>query len=497
MANEEGEWVLIGLDEKMTRRQGIPSRIPVPKADFEGLAEKGLNLDNARKWIKDFLDNSEQGKSGRWRKDNSKVVAALEAFLDKTPVWEKAQKAFGEKNYDEAIKFLKRIVMMDAEDHAAKLNLASAYANMGDHASALKSFKQIRPTFEGDPDYHVALGHVHLALQDKDNALNEMVLALEQKPDFQPALDAMVQLGVLTPIYENPRDGASLLYVRADSVIDYLLQSWDAAPRDGAFFLEQLAYHEREQRHGASLAAAERAITALNGAAGAERAELARVTALRALGRNDDALAAVRAYIEKAPGSSGAQVELAKCLAATNQLETANAAIDKSLELDPGDLAALTFKFWPADPTDIKKIADAAPALAAFAEAHPKSPGVWRSLARAYLAIGREDDALALFSKAVDLAPDDDDLRAEWWSELGKQQRYADILANAGNVKEMQKRDWKLRWNEAEAFLGSEKRIEARACFTALNLDDTLHVDIRKRAKRAVKAIDEGMPMGT
>ncbi len=497
MANEEGEWVLIGLDEKMARRQGIPARLPVPKGEFEGLADKGLNMEIARKWIKDFLDNSEPGKSGRWRKDNSRVVAALEAFLDKAPVWEKAQKAFGEKNYDEAIRLLKRISTMDPEDHSAKLNLASALANMGDHGGALKSFKQIRPTFEGDPDFHVAVGHVHIALQDKDSALNEMVLALEQKPDFQPALDAMVQLGVLTPIYENPRDGASLLYVRADSVIDYLLQSWDAAPRDGAFFLEQLAYHEREQRHGAALAAAERAVAALNGGAGAGRAELARVTALRALGRNEEALAAVKAYAAKVPTSSGAQVELAKCLASTNQIEIANAAIDKALELDPGDLAALTFKFWPADATDIKKIADASPALAAFAEAHPKSPGVWRSLARAYLAVGREDDALALFSKAVDLAPDDDDLRAEWWSELGKQQRYPEILADAGNVKEMQKRDWKLRWNEAEAFLGSDKRIEARACFTALNLDDTLHVDIRKRAKRAVEVIDEGMPMGT
>ncbi|HVY46264.1 MAG TPA: tetratricopeptide repeat protein [Minicystis sp.] len=501
MSNEEGEWVLIGLDEKMARRQGMPARLPVPKAEFEGLADKGLNMEVARKWIKDFLDNSEPGKSGHWRKANSRIVSALEAFLDKAPVWDKAQKAFAEKDYENAIKFLKRISTMDAEDHAAKLNLASAYANMGDHAQALKAFKQIRQTFEGDPDYHVALGHVHLALQDKDSALNEMVLALEAKPDFQPALDAMVQLGVLTPIYENPRDGASLLYVRADAVVEYLLQSWDAAPRDAAFFLEQLAYHEREQRPAVALAAAERAVQAIAhepgaGADRAERAELARVTALRALGRNEEALAAVRAYLEKVPTSSGAHVELAKCLAAAGQTEQANQAIDKALEHDPGDLAALSFKFWPADPTDLKKVADATPALAAFAEAHPKSPGVWRSLARAYLVTGRTDDALALFAKAVELTPDDDDLRAEWWSELGKQQRYAEILADAGKMKELAKRDWKLRWNEAEAYLGSEKRIEARACFTALNMDDALHVDIRKRAKRAVKAIDEGMPMG-
>src|SRR5262249_49661116 len=157
---------------------------------------------------------------------------------------------------------------------------------------------------------------------------------------------------------------------------------------------------------------------------------------------------AARAYAEKARTSSGAQVELAKCLAACGTLDAANAAIDRALELDAGDLAALTFKFWPADQTDLQKVAAATPALQAFAEAHPSSPGVWRSLARAYLIAGRTDDALGLFAKSVALTPDDDDLRAEYWGELGKQQKYAEILADAGKVTDIGKRDWKLRWNE-------------------------------------------------
>ena len=181
--SEEVEWMQIGLDEKMARRQGLPPRIPVPKTEFENLADKGLSIDLCRKWIKDFLLNSEAGKSGVWRKKNSAMVAALEGFLDKAPLWDKAQKAFAENDYERAIVALKRITAMDAEDHAAKLNLASALANTGDYDGALKNFKAIRKTFEGDADYHVALGHVHIALKDKDAALNEMVLALEAKPD--------------------------------------------------------------------------------------------------------------------------------------------------------------------------------------------------------------------------------------------------------------------------------------------------------------------------
>jgi tetratricopeptide (TPR) repeat protein len=503
--SEEIEWMQIGLDEKMSRRQGLPARIPVPKAEFEGLAEKGLSIDRCRAWIKDFLTNSEAGKSGVWRKKNSAMVASLEGFLDKMPIWEKAQKAFNEQDFEKAVTYLKRISTMDAEDHAAKLNLASALANLGDHKGALKAFQSIRKTFEGDPDYHVGLGHIHIALKDKDAALNEMVLALEAKPDCQPALEAMVQIGVLTPIYENPRDAASLTYIRTDAIADYLTSQWDTEARDIGYLMEQLSYHEREQRHAVALAAAERIIKVHAAEVGPERAELAKIAALRALGSTEEALAAATDYIAKlekmgavAPippaAAAGAQVELAKCLAAAGKVDEGKAAVNRALEIDPGDLNALMFRFWPADANDIKKIHEASPALQAFAEAHPAVPGVWRSLARAYLAIGRTDEALELFARAVALTPADDDLRAEYWSELGKQQRYADILADAAKITDMGKRDWKLRWNEAEAFAGSGKRVEARAAFSALNFDDTLHVDLRKRAKRAVKSIDEAPP---
>lgn len=493
--SEEGDWVLIGLDEKMARRQGLPARMPVPKKEFEGLAEKGLSIDLSRKWIKDFLTNSPAGKDGAWRKKNSAVVAALEVFLDKAPLWDRAQKAFAENDYEKAISALKRISSMDGEDHAARLNLASALANMGDFPGALKAFQAIRKTFEGDPEYHVGLGHVHLQMNARDDALNEMVLALEANPQCQPALDALVKMNVLTPIYEDPRDAASLTYVRSDSIVDYLTSLWDSQPREAAYLLEQLSYHEQEGRHEVALAAAERARKAAGGEK-SERAALAKVAALRALGRNDEAMAAAKAYLEEAPASSGARVELAMCLSASGAVEEGRAEIDRALEADPGDLIALKFRFWPADAADLLKMNGAIPALAAFAEAHPASAGVWRSLARAFLAVDRDEEALTTFAKAVELAPTDDEIRAEYWGALCKRERYEDVLKDAERVTDMAKRDWKLRWNEAEAYLGLGKKLEARAAFSAINYDESLHVDIRRRAKRAVKQIDSdgGLP---
>jgi tetratricopeptide (TPR) repeat protein len=488
-----GGWLMIGMDPRMAKRQGIPQQLPVPKAEFEGLADKGLNIDNARKWVKQFLTESPAGQDANWRRRNSAMVNNLESFVDNAALWEKAQKAFAENDYEKAVSVLKRITILNADDHAAKLNLASAQANIGDFDGALKNFKAVRESFAGDADFHVSVGHVYLRKQDKDNAINEMVLALEAKPDHQPALDALLQLGVLRPVYENPRDASSLIYVRADAVTQYLGEVWDKEPRDTAFYLEQLAYHERESRFDVALFAAERAIAAA-GEAGSEIAEIARMSALRALGRTDESLAAAAAHLAKSPKSVGALVEQAKSLGAAGRTDESLAAVEAALALDPGDLGALMVRYWPSDKNDIKRIGDAVPELQKFCEAHPTAVGAWRTLSRAYLATGRIDEAMELFQKALGIAPADDDLRAEYWSELGRHQRYTEILADAAKITDMTQRDWKLRWNEAEAYAGLGKKLEARSAFSAINFDDRLHVDIRRRAKRAVKSIDEAPP---
>lgn len=489
---EEAAWVMIGMDPKVARKQGMPQQIPVPRAEFEGLADKGLNVELARKWTKEFL-SSDVGSNATWRRRNSSVAQPLEVFVDKGAFWDKAQKAFGEKDFEKAIASLKRIAAMDPEDHMAKYNLGCALANQGDFAGSLKQLKAIKDTFSGDPDYHVTLGHVHNSLKDTDGAIGEMVLALEAKGDHQPALSALERMGVLVSIYENPRDAQSLLYVRKDSVLDYLTSVWDAEARAEGYFLEQLAYHEREGRWEVAIGAAERAIKAA-GDAGSERGETAKIGALRALGKKDDALAAAQAYVAKKPNNAAALVELGRSLAELGQIDEARATVDRALEIDPGDQIALVARFWPAKTDDVAQVAMCLPAITAFAEAHPTSAGAWRSVARANLVVGRAEQGIDLFQKALDLAPNDDDLRSELWSELRKQGRFQEIIDAAEKLGDLKSKDWKLRWSEAEAYLGLGKRQEARVCFTAINADDTLHVDIRKRAKRAVNQMD--MPSG-
>ena len=177
--SDAAEWLLVSLEDKMARRQGVPPRIPVPKGDFEGIAEAGLQLDQLRKWITGFLAIAPSS----WRGENAVLADSYDRFLAKVDLWARAQGAFAKEDFKTAVSTLKLICNIAPDDHAAKMNLGSALASTGDQAGALKHLEAIRATFEGEPDYHATLGQLYAAGGKRDEAVNELVLALEAKPD--------------------------------------------------------------------------------------------------------------------------------------------------------------------------------------------------------------------------------------------------------------------------------------------------------------------------
>lgn len=466
----------------MAKRHGMPPRVPVPDDEMENLGSGGLSHDNAQKWIKAFLSAAGTG----WRSKNPSEGKAYDAYLAKMAPWAKAQAAFARKDFEGAQKSLRLVTNLDPNDFSAKQSLATVYAACGQAEQALALFDQIADVWNGVADFHVAYANACLMGSRKDDALEQFVLALEAEPECRPAMEGLVGLGVLIKIYEDPHDAASLIFVRADSVAKYLEQQWDAAEHDRDYYFRQIGYHEDEGRFEIMLNAAERAARAdpSNGAA-----RLAKARALRKLERLEAAKQEAEALLAADPDSSSAHVELAECALAAKDDAAAAAELDRALALDPGHLNALTLKFLPREATDLAGIDKALPELESFARAHPDAPGAWRVAARAQSRAGNEDACIERLKKAVELAPLDDDLRAEYWTELAKAGRFADVLAEAERVEDMKARDWRLRWSEAEALNGAGKRMEARAAFTAINADTSLHVAIRARAKRAVTSL--------
>ena len=483
----DGGWVLMTLDEKVAKKSGVPARLPVPGGEVDGLAKRGMDAGAVRRWVEAFLAQA----SPVWRKDNPELAASFEAYLAKGELWQRAQAAFAQRDFKRAAQALKLVTNVAPDDHAAKANLAAAQASLGDHAAARATLESVRATFAGDAEFHFTLAQVLLSLGERPAAAEELASVLEADPTNKAAMDMLVQLGVLVAIYEDPRDAGSLTYVRADDVARALGEVWDAAPRDAAYYLEQLAYHEAEGRADVALAAAERAQRAGATGALAERAEMGRAAALRSVGRRDEARAAARTWLASHPRASWAHVETARCAMDEGATALVHDELDRALAIDPGDPAALLLRYWPRDTPDLNAMQAAVPALAAFAEAHAGVAGVWRSLARAKAAVGADAEASSLLAKAVALAPADDELRAELWGQLAREKRHDEVLRDASALGELSRRHWTLRWSEAESYRAVGKLAEARAAFAAINLDESLHVEVRRRAKKAVRAIEE------
>jgi hypothetical protein len=68
----------------------------------------------------------------------------------------------------------------------------------------------------------------------------------------------------------------------------------------------------------------------------------------------------------------------------------------------------------------------------------------------------------------------------------------AEVIADAEKLGDMKTHDWKARWNHAEAFAAAGRKIEAQTVFAGINHDESLHVDVRKRAKRAAMGVSGG-----
>ena len=460
MPEEPGEWVLVGLDAKIANKRGVPVRIPVPTAELESIGDKGMSVEAIRGWISRFMATAPAMSAAAWRAENAALVKSFEAFVGKKDVWNKAQDAFGRRDFKTAIGSLRMISAIDPGDHAARLNLATALSSEGDHAGALTHLDAIAATWGDEAEFHVTRANVLLSLDRRDDAIGALADALEKDGSHRPALDALVRLGVLVAVYEDPRDAASLTYVRADSLKTHLEQVWDAAPRDAAYYLEQAGYHEMERRFEIVLAAADRAI-ALGGDTPHPRALSAKIGSLRALGRLDEATALARSRVEQ-EATAQALVELSRCQLAAGKTQEALAGLDRALAVDPGDLVAIDLRWWPAERHDLMQLQEGTAHMQAHAVAHPQ---------------------------AIALAPGDDDARAEWWGELLRRGGAEAVLADAAKIDDMGKRDWKLRWSEAEAYAAAKRPTEARAAFAAINQDEGLQLDVRKRAKRAAMGV--------
>lgn len=477
------EWVILNLDAKQAKQHGMPEKMPMPKDQFETAGVKGLTHETALKWITEFLT-----AAGPSLKQKEPATAKrYEAYVSKMKFWHDAQKAFTKRDFQKAASLLQLVSNVDKEDYAARQNLATVHAAMGNHDAAIKMFEDIAEVWSDSAEYHVTYANTLLAAGNRDGAIEQFVQALEADGECRAAMDGLVTLGLLVKVYEDPLDPKSLTFVRRDALLDYLTSDWDENPKSVDFLLRVGAYHESERRYDVALAASERVLSA---APESEPGVLLKAAALKCLGKTHEATAALTAHVESHAHAASVLSQLAAlALEASNQ-SGAQAWLDQALAADPGHLTALQLKFFGTlDPPTLEQAGGAIPDVEAYVTAHPEQPGPLRMLGRLLLQVNNEERSVSALKAAAELPASDDDTLSEYLNALLRYGRFQAILDVLGSLPDLSQRDWRLRWSEADAYLGLGKKVEARAAFTAINTDETLHVSVRARAKRAVESM--------
>jgi tetratricopeptide (TPR) repeat protein len=459
----------------------MPEKMPMPKDQFEAVGIKGLTHETAHKWITEFMTAA----GPTLRQKEPATAKRYEAYLSKMKFWQDAQKAFTKRDFTKAASLLQLVSNVDKEDYAAKQNLATVHAALGNHAAAIKVFTEIADVWSGSAEYHVAFANTLITAGDKDGAIEQFVQALEAEPDCRMAMEGLVTLGLLVKIYEDPLDPKSLTFVRRDSLLEYLTGEWDKVTPELAFLLRVGAYHESESRYEVALAAAERAFA---NSPESEAALLLKASSLRRLGKAAQAVELLQAHVAASPHAASGLAQLAQLAFEAKDTTKGHEWVSKALAVDAGHLTALQLEFFESiDPPSLEQAAASVERVDTYAKAHAQSAGAQRMLGRILLQVNSEERAVAALLAATQLAPGDDDVLAEYMNALLRYGHFQAVIDAVGSLPDLAKRDWRLRWSEADAYLGLSKKMEARAAFTAINADDSLHVSVRARAKRAVE----------
>jgi tetratricopeptide (TPR) repeat protein len=475
------EWVVLSLDAKQAKQHGMPEKVPMPKDQFEAVGIKGLTHETAHKWITEFMTSA----GPTLRQKEPATAKRYEAYLSKMKFWQDAQKAFTKRDFTKAASLLQLVANVDKEDYAAKQNLATVHAALGNHDAAVKVFTEISEVWSGSAEYHVAFANTLIAAGNKDGAIEQFVQALEAESDCRMAMEGLVTLGLLVKIYEDPLDPKSLTFVRRDSLLAYLTGEWEKASPSLDFLLRVGTYHESESRYEVALAAAERALAT---APGNEAALLLKASSLRRLNKTAQAVELLQSHVATSPNAASALAQLAQLAFEAKDAAKGHEWAGKALAVDAGHLTALQLEFFESiDPPSLEQAAASVEAIEAYAATHAQAAGAQRMLGRILLQINSEERAVAALEAATKLAPSDDDVLAEYLNALLRYGRFQAVLGVVGSLADLSKRDWRLRWSEADAYLGLGKKMEARAAFTGINADDSLHVSVRARAKRAVE----------
>ena len=306
---------------------------------------------------------------------------------------------FGRKEVAVRIELLRTRLGLDPEDFASHNAIALLYLRLGRVGEGVRHFEEavrLNPDFGGA---YYNIGLVRAAQQRHQEAIRYYRRALDAKPDLADV--------------QNAWGSALVALNRPDAAAAHYRSALEIAPEfaPAHYNLGAIAHAK-----GDVDAALESFRSAVRYDPDFAAAHSTLGTLLLARGAFDEAIVHLErvAYIK--PDSADAQTRLAQALMTGGESARAVGPLREALRLRPESLRLINDLAWILAAHPDAEVRDAAEAIElaerAAARTDHRYANILDTLAAAYAAAGRFDEAVATAQRAVELAPGDESIRA-------------------------------------------------------------------------------------
>ncbi|MCA9249585.1 MAG: tetratricopeptide repeat protein [Phycisphaerales bacterium] len=358
------------------------------------------------------------------------AIALYRSAVERMPDYALAQNNLGsmlarEGHFDDAVKHLRKALELDAGYAPAYSNLAFALLDSGQVADAESKCQKAIELKPGYPRPMFVMGRIKKAKGDLDGAIEYFRKAVSADRNYAEALMALADTLQLKGRMQEASDVyKTLLTVQPRNAVAH--HNYAIAMRESGDHAAAVAelkkaieldpsYADAHNNLGVSLAALgkpEEAIEQFSKAVqlSPDYGEAYHNSGLvyQQLGRHKDATASFRKAAELSPDDPEAQFVYGVSASLSGEAADALAAFRRMLELDPANPGALNSVAWILASNSDESIRDADEAILLATKAAERTnyrqPQVLDTLATAYAAKGRFDDAVMMIRKALELA---------------------------------------------------------------------------------------------
>lgn len=331
-------------------------------------------------------------QAARENPDDKAVARQLAAYYIQT------------RNKEKALTLAQKLQASDTADPATLALLAEAQILNGQNDAALESYERLAGMQPKSAAVHIRIAGLQLAAKRSDDALQAARKAVKADPDSTEALLLQHALLIDKKAFREAMAAAQSLQTRhADWPLGFKLE--------GDALMAQQKPAEAAQRY-------ERALQA--GPSGP--IVIALHMALTAAGKQQDAAAQMRQWLDKQPGDVATRMYYASTLAGEGNHKAANQQYEHILRKVPDNPVTLNDYAWSLLQSKDARALEYAEKAYKLA---PKTPAIADTLAAVLLDKGDTARALPLLKSATEQAPAAHDIRL----------RFAQALLQSGDRK--------------------------------------------------------------